>query len=81
MIRETAELAMKSVKKARPYTTRWPAACQLSFNHQARADACERVPGITRVDPVTVGWESPDAYHLFQTFRMLAKVAEVRLDG
>ena len=81
MIRETAELAMKSLKKARPYTTRWPAACQLSFNHQARADACERVPGITRVDPVTVGWESPDAYHLFQTFRMLAKVAEVRLDG
>lgn len=81
LIREGAELAMKSVKKAKPYTTRWPAACQLTLNHQARADACERVPNITRVDAVTVGWESPDAYHLFQTFRMLAKVAEVRLDG
>lgn len=80
-IAESAELAVKSVKKAKPYTTRWPASCQLSFNHQARADACERVPGITRVDAVTVGWESPDAYHLFQTFRMLAKVAEVRLEG
>lgn len=64
-----------------PYETRWPAPCQLSFDHQARADTCERVPGLTRVDGVTVGWESPNAFHLFQTFRMLAKVAEVRLDG
>lgn len=80
-IRKGAEKAMKTAKKAKPYTTQWPAQCQLSFNHQARADACERVPGITRVDGVTLSWESPDALHLFQTFRMLAKVAEVRLDG
>lgn len=82
-IRQGAEIAIRAIKtKApKPYTTRWPAACQLSFNHQARADACERVPGITRIDHITVGWESPDAYHMFQTFRMLSKVAEVRLDG
>ncbi|PNY82636.1 M55 family metallopeptidase [Deinococcus koreensis] len=80
-IRERAEQAVRAAGRATPYTTHWPAACQLSFNHQARADAAERVPGITRQGAVTVGWESPDAYHLFQTFRMLAKVAEVRLDG
>lgn len=81
MIQEGAELAVKSAKKAKAYTTRWPAACQLSFNHQARADAAARVPGTTRVDHMTVGWESPDALHLFQTFRMLSKVADVRLNG
>ena len=80
-IRAGAEAAVRAAAGATPYTTRWPATCQLALNHQARADACERVPGITRLDPLTVGWESPDAYHLFQTFRMLAKVAEVRLDG
>lgn len=81
LIQEGAELAVKSARKAKPYTTRWPAECQLSFNHQARANACANVPGITRVDPVTVGWQSPDALHLFQTFRMLSKVADVRLNG
>ncbi|WP_291426710.1 M55 family metallopeptidase [Deinococcus sp.] len=80
-IRQRAEKAVMAAKKAVPYTTRWPAACQLTFDHEARADACERVPGITRIDNITVGWESPNAYHLFQTFRMLAKVGEVRLNG
>ncbi|THF88271.1 peptide ABC transporter [Deinococcus sp. KSM4-11] len=80
-IREGAQQAVRAAATAVPYTASWPAATQLSFNHQARADACERVPGVTRVDAVTVGWQSEHAYHLFQTFRMLAKVAEVRLDG
>ncbi|GHF29965.1 peptide ABC transporter [Deinococcus metalli] len=80
-IREGAAQGVRAAGHATPYTTVWPASAQLSFNHQARADACERVPGVTRVDAVTVGWSSPDAYHLFQTFRMLAKVGEVRLDG
>lgn len=81
LIHEGAELAVKSARKAKPYTTTWPAQCQLSFNHQARADACERVPETTRLDSVTVGWQSPDALHLFQTFRMLSQVADVRLNG
>ncbi|WP_102127454.1 M55 family metallopeptidase [Deinococcus planocerae] len=80
-IREGAEKAVRAAHEARPYTTSWPARAELAFNHQARADQCERVPGVERVDGVTVAWESPDALHLFQTFRMLAKVAEVRLDG
>lgn len=80
-IQEGARKAVKAAAKAKPYTTRWPAKCELAFNHQARADACERVPGVRRIDGVTVGWESQDALHLFQTFRMLAKVADVRLDG
>lgn len=81
LIREGAELAVKSARQAKPYTTRWPAQCELTFNHQARADACERVPDVTRVNAFTVGWESTDALHLFQTFRMLSKVADVRLNG
>lgn len=80
-IREGAQRAVRAAASAQPYTTRWPAACQLTFDHQARADAAERVPGATRMSPFTVGWESPDAYHLFQTFRMLASVADVRLNG
>ncbi|WP_309571053.1 M55 family metallopeptidase [Deinococcus sp.] len=81
LIREGAKRAMRSASTASPHLGTWPASAQLSFNHQARADACERMPGITRVDAVTVGWQSEHAYHLFQTFRSLAKVADVRLDG
>lgn len=80
-IRAGAEAGVRRAASLTPYAGRWPAACQLAFDHQARADACERVPGITRIDAVTVGWESENAYHLFQTFRMLAKMAEVRLNG
>lgn len=80
-IRAGAEQAVRTAREAKPYTTLWPARTELSFNHQARADQCERVPGVTRVDAVTVAYESPDALYLFQFFRMLAKVAEVRLEG
>ncbi|ULH17790.1 M55 family metallopeptidase (plasmid) [Deinococcus sp. KNUC1210] len=83
LIRSGAKAAVsRSLNEAAaPYRTAWPARVELAFDHQARAAACERVPGITRIDAVTVGYTSPDALHLFQTFRMLAKVAEVRLDG
>ncbi|WP_022801818.1 M55 family metallopeptidase [Deinococcus ficus] len=81
LIREGAERAVRAVQDARPYTAAWPAACELSFDHQARADQCERVPGVRRVDAVTVGWDSSDALHLFGMFRMLARVADVRLNA
>lgn len=81
LIREGAERAVRAARDARPYTTAWPAACELSFDHQARADQCERVPGVRRVDAVTVGWDSSDALHLFGMFRMLARVADVRLNA
>ena len=80
-IRAGAEAGVRRAASLTPYEARWPAPCQLSFDHPARADACNWVPGVTRRDAVTVGWESDNAYHLFQTFRMLAKVAEVRLNG
>ncbi len=64
-----------------PFTVIFPASVQLSFDHQARADQAGRVPGVTRIDAVTVGYSSPDAYHLFQMFRTLCKVADVRLNG
>lgn len=81
LIRDGAEQAVRAAASARPYTTRWPAQVELAFDHQARADQGERVPGIRRLDAVTLGYTSPDALHLFQTFRMLCKVAEVRLNG
>lgn len=79
-IREGAERAVRAAADAAPYTTRWPARAELRFDHQARADQAGRVPGVTRVDAETVAWESGDALHLFGMFRMLARVAEVRLN-
>ncbi|GMA16624.1 peptide ABC transporter [Deinococcus metallilatus] len=81
LIREGAEKAVRAAQDAKPYKTLWPARVELSFNHQARADQAGRVPGVERVDGVTVAYTSPDALHLFQSFRMLSKVAEVRLEG
>ncbi len=81
LIREGAERALREAGRARPHTTRWPATVDLRFDHQARADQCARVPGVTRVDACAVRFESPDALQLFQTFRLLAKVAEVNLSA
>lgn len=80
-IQAGAKQAAEGMQSARPFTVLFPASVQLSFGHQARADQAGRVPGVTRIDAVTVGYSSPDAFHLFQMFRMLCKVAEVRLNG
>jgi len=80
-IQAGAKRAVQQAASAGPFTVIFPASVQLSFDHQARADQAGRVPGVTRVDAVTVGYSSPDAFHLFQTFRMLCQVAQVRLDG
>ncbi|MFC4452472.1 M55 family metallopeptidase [Deinococcus sonorensis] len=81
LIREGSRAAMGLVGHVQPYRTPFPATVQLDFDHQARADQCERVPGVTRVSPVGVTYTADNAFLLFQTFRMLAKVAEVRLNG
>ncbi|AZI42999.1 peptide ABC transporter [Deinococcus psychrotolerans] len=80
-IRAGAKKAAEGMHSAQPFTVLFPASVQLSFDHQARADQAGRVPGVTRIDAVTVGYSSPDAFHLFQMFRMLCKVAEVQLNG
>ncbi|WP_293912969.1 M55 family metallopeptidase [Deinococcus sp.] len=80
LIQAGAKRAVESARAA-PLQISYPASVQLSFEHQARADQCERVPGVTRLDAMTVEYTSPDALHLFQTFRMLCKVADVRLNG
>ena len=81
LIREGAERGVREAGRARPHATDWPATVELRFDHQARADQCARLPGVTRQGACAVGYQSPDALHLFQTFRLLAKVAEVNLNG
>lgn len=80
-IQAGAKRAVQQAANVQPFSVIFPASVQLSFDHQARADQAARVPGVTRIDAVTVGYSSPDAFHLFQMFRMLCKVAEVRLNG
>ena len=83
LIREGARRAVESARASSPAPLQisYPATVQLSFEHQARADQCERVPGVLRLDAMTIEYDSPDALHLFQMFRMLCKVADVRLNG
>jgi D-amino peptidase len=80
-IRAGAAEAVRSLDAATPHRTTFPAACELEFEHVARADQCERVPGVTRVNATSVGWTSADAMHLFATFRLLARVGDIRLNG
>lgn len=80
LIEKGAEQAIRGTHLSpAPYRTSFPARVELAFDHQARADQCERVPNVTRVDNVTVAYDSPDALHLFQSFRLLCKVAEINL--
>ena len=81
LIREGAERAVRAAGEAKPYITSFPARVELAFDHQARADQCERVPAVERVDATTIAYTASDALTLFQTFRFLAKVAEVNLNA
>jgi D-amino peptidase len=78
-IRAKAAEAVHAASTIRPIATDWPARCELAFDHVARADAAARVPGVSRVNGTTVGWQSPLALHLFAMFRTLAKVGSVEL--
>lgn len=82
LIEEGAERAVRDAHLSpTPYRTPLPARVELAFDHQARADQCERLPGIVRLDEVTVAYEAPDTLQLFQSFRLLCKVAEINLQA
>jgi D-amino peptidase len=80
-IREGAKAAMQTLAagNARPY--RLPEACEvaLEFDHQARADQCCYLPGVTRTGERSVGFRATDALAMNQLFRALMKVSGIRM--
>jgi D-amino peptidase len=75
-IRAAAHAALNKVSELEPYTLEPPIRFDLTFNHVGFADRACLMPGTTRVDPLTVTYQSHDfvtAYHGFLTMLVLAE--------
>lgn len=73
LIRKQARKAMET--EHRPLQMETPLRLELSFLNSGQAEAASLLPGVERIDPVTVGWIAPDAENLFRILRVLINLA------
>jgi D-amino peptidase len=79
MIRDAAEAAVRSAGDARPYLLEPGRAVELSFDHQARADAAVHVPGVSRSGEREVTWIPKNGEEFAITFRAIMKCAAISM--
>lgn len=75
-IRAGCIAALDRVAEMEPYTLEPPIRFDLTFNHVGYADRVSLMPGTTRIDPLTVSYQSDDyitAYRGFLTMLVLAE--------
>lgn len=75
-IRAAAAQALGKVGELEPFTLEPPVRFELAFNHVGFADRACLMPGTSRLDPITVGYQSDDyitAYKGFLTMLVLAE--------
>jgi D-amino peptidase len=79
VIREAAEAAMGRVAAVRPYRLQAGRTVELEFDHQARADQAELVPGVSRSGERSVSWIPEDGEAFIRTFRAVMMCAGIRM--
>ncbi len=60
LIREAAAEAVRQSANIRPFIVEQPVRVELRFSNSGLADGAELMPGVVRVDGVTVAYEAPD---------------------
>jgi D-amino peptidase len=75
-IRAAAHAALNKVTELEPYTLEPPIRFDLTFNHVGYADRVSLMPGTTRVDPLTVTYQSHDFVTAYQGFLTMLVLAE-----
>lgn len=78
-IREGAERAMARIAAAKPYRLREGVTVELEFDHQARADQAELLPGVERAGERTIAFRPEDGLAFNRLFRAACKLAAVRM--
>lgn len=79
VIREGAERAMQNIPAATPYRLAPGVTVELEFDHQARADQTELMPGIERVGERTIAFPPTDGIEFNDLFRGACKLASIRM--
>lgn len=79
LIRMGAERAMGRVAEATPYVLPQGVAIELEFDHQARADQAELIPGIERVGERVIAFRPSDGLEFNHLFRAACKLAGIRM--
>lgn len=76
-IRSGAEEAVRRATEAKVWTL--PSACrvEIDFDHQARAQACLSIPGVTRAGDRTVAYTADDALVFNALFRAVIGASDV----
>lgn len=78
LIREGAEKAVRGLAQAKPWTLPQGCRVEIDFDHQARADQCVFIPGVTRAGERTVSYAAEDALHFNRLFRAVIKASGIR---
>ena len=79
LIREGAERAMGRIASATPYVLAQGVTVELEFDHQARADQAELLPGTTRTGERAISFNPADGVEFNVMFRAACKLAGIRM--
>ena len=77
LIREGAEKALERALQMEPWTLRPDCRVEVDFDHQARADSCMYLPGMTRAGERTVSYTAADALSFNRLFRAVMKASSI----
>jgi len=79
LIREGAERAMRRIPEAKPYVLGKGVTVELEFDHQARADQAELLPGVDRTGERVIAFQPADGVEFNVMFRAACKLAGIRM--
>lgn len=79
LIEEKAEAAMQSIGRAGPKVIPTASKVELDFDHQVRAEAAARNPGIERIGARSVAFQVDDGLELLNTFLAALRSSYVRI--
>jgi len=75
-IRESAVRAMSRVGELEPFTLEPPVHLRISFAHTGNADRASLMPGVERLDSITVGYRGEDFINVYRAFLTLLVLAD-----
>lgn len=74
-LREAAQRALSRISELRPYRVDMPASLRVDWRSTSIAALCEGVPGVERVSPREVQFQSADYEELYRAFIVLGLLA------
>lgn len=79
LVREGARRAVGRIPRAKPYVLGQGVSVELEFDHQARADQAELLPGVKRLGERAIAFVPADGLEFNVMFRAACKLASIRM--